>query len=228
MDKVATYTYALGSASELREGNLKKLRTNKDSSKLIKMVYGRNDSGLVVPRFMGVYQTDEFIAHTNTFGEREALERIEKLYRLMQLSKSRLTRLSIFSSLGVDDEVHPDLIMVTYDPNTWTEELVRVSLDDKLKRVAIVSAKELPKVYNKNTTLAETIIERGQNEFEITGDREKSLYFVNPMVQEFAAELELYGSTREEYAFLRIFKDARSKVLKVITPCSPEDIERLR
>lgn len=98
------------------------------------------------------------------------------------------------------------MIAVIYNSDIWSPDLVRDSLTEKLNRVALVPAKEVPNFYGKDPTALQTIYEKGNEMFKEKGDRKTVLEAIRPEIEDFKDQGRLYGLTRAEYSFLRIIQ----------------------
>ena len=203
MDRVISYKYALGTGEQIRLGNFDKENFQRDPSQLVKKIIEQG-TGLIVPRFIGIYQFHEIMPHTGNQEERELIKDLERNEERHQKSLNDLANLEIASSFGIKDNSHPGLIFVAYNPSIWTPDLVRESIGSRINRVIIAPFGEIPNFDGKDTTITETILEKGQRIFEVQQDRRKALEFVKPEVQIFQDQANLYGLTRQEYAFLNM------------------------
>jgi len=216
MDGVITYSYAMGTGEELRGSDFDSLELMENPSSLLRAL-SEPSKGLIVPRFIGIYQGYELIAHTRTPEEANAIEAERKYVNMMERAIDNAAGLSIFSKLGISDFVHPRLIHVGYNPDIWTPNLVRESVGDRLNRIAISSIQELPNFYRKDTRAILTILEKGQEIFEVEEDRNKVIKALRPDIREFGDQSKLYGLTRAEYAFLNIIQRVGQEHPNIIT-----------
>ncbi|GEM_PF-6319107 len=201
MDRIVTYSYALGTGEQLRSGYLERIRT--DLSRLIEIL-SKPREGLVVPEFIGVYQECEIMAHTNHQEELTALESAREKFESLKETMDILANESIASRFGIKDNTHPDLIFVAYNSEIWTPSLVRESLANKINRVVIAPYTELPNFYGKDTQIVQSIFDKGQVVFEREKDPRKSFEAIGPELKSFEEQITLYGMTRQEYVFLKL------------------------
>jgi len=211
MDRMTTYTFSVGEPKDLRERNLEKL-TSYD--RLDELDRASIDQGsILLPRFIGVYQNESFVAH----GEEESrfLEEgrigIEFVREGLENANQRL----LGYKLGEKDNIHPELIHILYGP-CWNTDLVRSCLDDGLGRIGVSDQNHSPDFYAKETNVVADMVSESPFFEGVEED-------IDRYVQELTNQLRDYGLTRTEFSLLQILKKQDKKLIT-----SPELLKAFR
>mgnify|MGYP001577016221 CR=1 FL=1 len=227
MKRVLDHVYATGTAGELRDPD-SNLRFFKDPSKIVRTLFGEHASGLIVPRFMGVYQRDKIVPDSDDPEEvRDAKEEQELL---VSTREENLQNANILFSrtIGTLDLLNPDLIFLAYNPQIWAPSTARESLDDKVRRIAIGSVTQLPDFPFKDSSLISQIYDVAEKMKSLSERSVATEEYMESLVQELGKQLDMYGATREEYAHLIHFKSAKSQMRTEFCLMPEEVPDRLR
>lgn len=205
MDAVTKFLYSIGSGNEIITGRTNPLDVAETPSELIKTLT-ENEKGIIVPKFIGVYQMREVVTHIGQ--EQKAARRKIAAFTKLEQALDIVSNRHIFEKFATEDNAHPNLIFVAYNSELWTSSLVRESLGNTINRIVIAPYTELPKFSEKDITIAEQILSKGQ---EIYGEiRDKAIVFkaLTPELSAFRDQAMLYGLTRQEYAILEILNSS--------------------
>lgn len=198
-----SYIYAVGSGEELNQGDFDVLGISDNFQGLER--YLQKKESMIIPRFVGVYQKSEIILEQGEYEETERQEQQEFANNFFQ-GASEILNLA-FSFNGREDNTHPDLIHITYNPQLWTEKLVKECIGDNNSRLAFSEYKKLPAFANKDTDL--TI------KFWSSLISEKPE--VKKYLQLFEEQRKTYGLTRIEYAFPYAYEMMGDRLITLLT-----------
>ncbi|MBT4165528.1 hypothetical protein HOE04_00635 [archaeon] len=202
MDSPTTFIYAVGSADEIRQGDFDCLGISHSYEGLKK--YLRVKSGIVLPQFVGVYQ--HLGLELNEEGEVDPSDHKGLFFKKTDEVVSGLAKEVLKLSLGINNNAHPNLMHVIYDSENWNEELVRMSLQDEQKRIAISSQDGTPDFYNKDMGLIYDTLEMLVKE-ETDGE------LIKQNLSKISDEMNLYGLILNEYAVWKLATSNRSNIM---------------
>ena len=205
MDWQTGFSYAVGTGREIRTGEINPFDVETSLDNLLNVLI-KKEKGLIVPKFIGVYQTGDMITHTNHLEEQKTLGRERVALAALEQVLNSAADQHILMRLSTTDNAHPNLIFVAYDPELWTHSLVRESLGNNINRITIAPYTELPKFSGKDITIAEQILTKGKRIYDELKDDTAVLKGVTPELRAFQDQAMLYGLTRQEYAVLGILK----------------------
>ncbi|MFH1358404.1 MAG: hypothetical protein ABIH37_00785 [archaeon] len=174
-----TYTYAAGSADQLRTRDSSLTTIEKPiRSNLAKHL--KSNGAVVLPNFVGVYQ-DEQCGPDNPYPElREAA---------LRLKEGLVGLLDVLDGI----ELNPKLIHIIYKGETWDESLIRQCLGDKERRLAVSRLGQTPNFSKKDTDVFLELLK-----IEPGGEHpDKGKY-----IKQLQTQQKTYGLTKDEYFIL--------------------------
>jgi hypothetical protein len=213
MGLITIYGAYHGTPSELREPNdtEKWARINPSDYKkgtvvdqVIKLV--RPQSGLIVPRFVGIYE--------GSGSDDSDTEISDMINNMREVENHRIANMLggiITQNKGVarQDSLPWNLIYLLYDKMTWPSQAdVRECLDDDIRRVRISPIENIPNFYERDPKLAlGSLVQIGDWVGEGVDTEEINKRIV-PDVKKLGKQIKKYGGTRLEYDTYRLLKQA--------------------
>jgi len=201
VDSVLTFNYAIGSPQELAEGDYKDLNSSVRLEEIKRHLVNRRR--VIVPKFIGVYQSEEIIAHGFDRVNEEEVRKINEAVSVMDRFNESLINMASRIKGEPRDNLQSGLIHVLYDSKIWNEEMTRMAINDNLGRIGYSSLVNLPIFYEKNFDfISDEIVKRIDNLKEKTnlkGDRE-----LTSMIGQVVEMKIKYGLTRTEFTLLRM------------------------
>ncbi len=154
---------------------------------------------LLIPKFVGVYQTKNGMAKMNELKE-IAFHSIHELLRSGLEIKVAIETAKVMGKNATT--IQPSMISVLYDSRQETLASVNLLFDDQLQRIAVYPINEAPNFSNKDPSLKEITL--GNIKEIITNENS-----YNEQIRLLRINLELmkedrrkYGLTLEEWVFL--------------------------
>ena len=213
MDTVTKYRYACGTSDQLAEGDLDNLSTS-DSIEDLDM----SESGLiVVPKFVGVYQTKELQYKTQL--ERENKEDLDKFFNVLSSSYDEKNR-DAMKLFGITEQIDPRLIHVGFDQDVYDRGLVCLTFKGRSHRLAFSPCNNMPNFPEKHTELLGIYVQQMTDELKNDDtSKEKLIADCKRAYGDLNQMLRTYGLTREEYGYMRVFDKLSTELhgIKIMT-----------
>ncbi len=159
----------------------------------------KSKKSLLIPKFVGVYQTKSATAKRCDLEE-------TVFFAVNELFKNSLEiKMAIETAKAMGKNattLQPSMIGVLYNPQQETRESVKYLFDDQLQRIAINPINEAPKFSDKDTSLKELIL---GNVKEIVSNEEsydEQVKLIKMNLKLMEEDRRQYGLTLEEWAFL--------------------------
>jgi hypothetical protein len=205
------FIYALGGIESIRKGDFDSMQAADSLDKLDLVSHER----IIIPRFVGIYQ--DWKVKADTREERENKEEIEGRIKELEFLVERLAKLAL-EKRGERERFNAKLIHVGYEPEIYDEKLTRQLLGQGSKRLGVSAYRDLPDFAHKDTVLAEMFIEhlaelRMNTDFAETDDEEKVSQVAKIAGESYETlqeQLQKFGLTREEFAFLHALNMLRN------------------
>jgi len=214
MDKVVKYKFAMGRLNEIKNKKLKVSEINGNYLDELKKFFRIRKSGVIVPKFAGIYQTEELVL--NNQEERKYKESIEKSTRFLKEQIDFFGRNLIENYVEERDNLYPDLISVCYNGELFNVGMVRKYFEDDLGRVRFLAWQEVPNFYHKDTNLIGAFLETIKKLKSFRERKKLVSSFTYEFINELSEQRVKYGLTTEEFAFLKLMESNKPK--KIIVP----------
>ncbi len=230
MDRVTYYKYAYGGIEDIRKGNFDSMQ---NASSLRKLKLDSLERGIVIPRFVGVYQ--DWRAKPDTGEERDFRREYEEDLKGIESKLDYLIKIAL-EMRGEQERFNPKRIHIGYDPAIYRDrKLVRELLGGGSERLGISSYENLPDFAGKETVLDQIYMEQ-LGDVPLDLDKEEGVSRIVKIASEgysgLQQQLERFGLTRDEFAFLHMFNRLRhppeKKTLDTNSPIIRFILERLK
>ncbi|MDO8622875.1 MAG: hypothetical protein Q7R52_01410 [archaeon] len=213
MDTITKYQYAYGGIEDMRKKDMESmdiLDSPRDVQIHAIMEEASRGSSLIIPKFLGIYQMSEPMMQT--LEETEHEEEI-KNYHIQLKKMLDEAGQHILGMSGRRDRFNSELIHVCYDPSFYTRGLVSDLLGEGHGRIGISPYNGCPNFGDKNTVISEVYIRRLKDisiEVDEEERRQELAKIAGEGHQELLNQMQRFGLTRDEYAFLDIFMDMKN------------------
>ncbi len=189
-----SYSFAIGTSSELQKEPLSLYTTNS-----LETLPQMSESGIIIPRFVGIYQSDQFLMGSKESKSKDKIRSSKK----MILTGYRTAIRKKLRSLGISDTCNPELICIAYDSNNFQDGLVRSFFKQVAHRVKISPLEDIPDFNQKDPKIHSEIIRRfeeGLRNYQSETEKYKIAFDIfRETLLGLQQQFNTYGLTLEEY-----------------------------
>lgn len=150
-------------------------------------------SGLIVPKFFGVYQ----VSLVEGVGSSEILEKEIEETIYAQTLIEQAGAISPIGMINREEKIRPRRVHLIYE-NGWNDMLTRGSFQKCPSRIKLSDIKEVPNFYRKDPTTSTIILERIKEAIESRERPKDTLKVIAPNVARLGDDRKDYGLTLAE------------------------------
>lgn len=158
----------------------------------------KSKSEILIPKFIGVYQTKSAMVKKRDIEEMA-------FFSINELLRSGLeTKMAIETAKAMGKDattLQPSMISVLYDPRQETRESVNHLFDDQLQRISIYPVNEAPNFRNKDGSLRELILGNIKEIVSNESSYDEQIRLLKMNLELIGQDHRKYGLTLEEWVF---------------------------